>query len=524
MELGECDLDHVLKLSTDLLKLEGTLHIEPLESVKGLSVDALQAYLIGNEVRSQFIDRDALELLYTQVMEAPLEHHEMVVAQGTPAINGDSVTYTLTDSLAEQIEKVNLRKEAIRDGTLDEPEKVDSNGIIIENENEEAVSHYDQMSFVVVRAGDKIAMKTEKSDGSDGCDLFGGTIPAHEGKTNEGVLDDSILVAHDGTCTAVVSGVLTAVPGHISVCADLEIKEDVDFQTGRIIFPGPVTVGGAVRDRFCVRAEGDIEIRGLVEAADLESEKNIRLTRGMAGKETGTIQTKMDLTAGYLEGVIAQIGRDVSVKGEITNCDIKIRNQLNAEYAAVRGGCVQASMGASVGAIGSVQGVETDIEIGSLPDVEKDIRTADSFIERLEAAIQTKTSAMDTYSSVVAKPTASQIEDMMGMQFEIDELALRLKQLNAAKGQLMQLMTKFTSPKIHIHKAIYAKVTIYLPGYRAEFPTDLMGESTIEIGQSGHPSITYQGQTAPLSQHARVISDDRILRVTQCEGALSTES
>jgi len=109
----------------------------------------------------------------------------------------------------------------------------------------------------------------------------------------------------------------------------------------------------------------------------------------------------------------------------------------------------------------------------------------------------------------------------MGMQFEIDEMELRQKQLTKAKAGLLHILSKNTHAKLDIHKAIYSKVVIYLPGYRVEFPTELMGESTIELGQTGHPSITFRGKTCALSEHARVMSDDRILRVIQNEETLS---
>ena len=524
MSQGDCDLDRQLKLQTDFLKVEGTLHVEPLESVKGVDTDAFNAFLLGNEVQAQHIDIASLTQLCERVIEAPLEHHEMVVARGVNAINGDSVTYILTETIEKQIEVIKSRKNAIKDGDIepDCPPDSDPQQKSSASGTSEAVNYYDQMAFVIVQKGDKIAIKTERSDGSDGCDIFGKVIPAHEGKSNDGVLDDSIHVADDGTCTAKISGVLTAEHGHISVSNELEIKDDVDFQTGRIVFPGMVTVDGSVRNHFSVHAEGDILIRGLVQAASLQSMANITLTRGMAGKETGTIDVDENLDAGYLEAVIARVGGDVTVKGEITNSNLTIRGELQAEHAAVRGGHIQTSMGGKIGSIGSVQGVETEIKVGSLPEVEEKIRAIDRFFEQLETGIESQKTKMETYLSVIAKPTASQIEEQMGMQFEIDQMVDRQKQLTKAKAELLQIMVQHTQPRVAIQKAIYSKVVIFLPGYRVEFPTELMGESVIELGPTGHPSITFRGKTEALSEHARVMSDETILRIVQDKGSLST--
>ncbi len=513
MEQGQCDLDHLLKLSTDPSKLEGTLHVEPLESVKAISPDAFEAFLLGHEILASAIDHDALARLCEEIIEAPLQPHQMVVANGKQAVNGDCVTYTIKENIAEQIERVRARKQAIKEGNVEQDPAPDHP----DDDTQDAVSHYDQMTFVVVHKGDEIATKSEKSDGFDGSDIFGKVIPAHEGKSNEGILDDSILVAADGVCTAAISGVLTAEPSKISISNELLVKNDVDFQTGRIIFPGSVVVNGSVRDRFSIKAEDDISIKGLVESADIESQRSITLLRGMAGKETGTIKAGKNLEAGYLEAVIAEVHGDASVKGEITNSQLTIHKRLNAENAAIRGGSIHASMGAQIGSVGSVQGVETELVIGSLPEIEQKIRAINELLPKIESETKSEMSKLDAYSAAIAKPTASQIEEQMGMQFAIDELKQRENMLNEARTKLHAILKKNTLPRLNIQKAIYAKVVVYLPGYRAEFPTELLGESTIELGPTGSPSITYRGQTVNLSDHARVITDDRILRIQEIE-------
>lgn len=288
MEHGECDLDHLLKLHTNPSKLTGTLDTRPFDSIKGVCPDALEAFLTGNGVLKQFLDTEALVELCDEILSAPLEHHSKVVARGTPAVNGDSVTYTITDELTAQFDAIKQRLASLQDGQTPPPATDEELG---ETESEvESINFYDQMSFVVVQQGDPIAIKSKRSLGSDGSDIFGKTIPAHEGKTNDGVLDDSIIVADDGACTAAISGVLSADISHISISNELVIHDDVDFKTGRIVFPGSVSVGGSVRDRFSIIAEDSIEIRGLVESAALESAKDINLGRGWRAKNPGQLQ------------------------------------------------------------------------------------------------------------------------------------------------------------------------------------------------------------------------------------------
>ena len=507
MKQGSCDLDTVLSLSTDLLKLEGTMHVAPVKSVKAINPDALAAYLASREVRSSSIDHDALELLCEKIIGAPLESHEMVVARGTPAINGDSVTFTIEEPIKKRLEELRLRKESLS-------ESPDLSSMHPDQDSgDNAVNYYDQMAFLVVQVGDIIAMRSERSDGVDGSDIFGKIIPAHEGKKNEGVLDDSISVDRDGTCFASIPGVLTATAANISVSNHLDIESDVDFNTGRIVFPGSVRVHGSVRDHFGINAEGDIHIQGLIEVAALQTRSNITLDRGMAGKETGTIRADGNLEAGYLEGVLGHIIGNVQVRGEITNSTVEINGELNAEGAAVRGGELIVAGGARIGSLGASAGVETILAVGSLPGAQGEIMQIDHYQEQIESEIASQLQKIEQFAAAIKRPTASQIETQMGMQFVIDELNMRSEQLDQAKRRLSMLFVRITKPRLEIKKAIYPKSVVYLPGHRVEFPQELIGESVIEIHETGRPSITYRGRTVDLNEHARVEPDPRILRV-----------
>ncbi len=508
MSNGTCDLDHLLKLSTDPAKLRGTLHVSPLESVKGISSIALESYLTSRDVLAKCIDREAIEKLIALIHESPLEEHELIVARGTPAVHGDSVSYTVLDSIQEQIDSIKLRKERLES---EPPEPIESADLI----DDESISHYDQMAFVVVNKGDPIATRTERSQGFDGHDIFGKTIPSHEGKLNESILDDSILVDNEGNCVAAVSGWLTASPHKISISNVLEIQGDVDFETGRIVFPGSVKIHGGVKSLFSVIASDCIEVNGLVEVANIESQSSITLNRGMAGKDSGTIVCQSDLTTGYLESVRGTINGNLNARSEITNSTLEIGGQLSATQATIRGGRLQVSKGGVVNAIGSPQGVETTLAIGVLPRIEEEIRAIDGFVVELEAQVKTYQNRKETLSNAIAKPTASQIEELMGLDFEIMEYQNRVESLNTARKMHGELLLKHTDPSLVVKKAIYAKSVLYLPGFRVDFNQDIVGESTIKLGSVGKPSITFRGETVPLSDHAKVTPDETYLRIVE---------
>lgn len=529
MPLGTCDIDALLKLTTDSDKLEGTLQVAPIGSNKGLNEEAVTAYLSGLGVESKAIQDQAIVNLLAEVRDAPLESHSAVVAVGTTAVHGDSVHYTLIPEVADQVDRIQTRLEAIKSGALTDDQStnpadlsdgdLDIKGDLTDTAPTDPVSHYDQMSFVIVQKGDLIATKSERGHGFDGANIFGKVIPAKEGKLNESMVDDTIKVCKDGRCTAAFSGVLNASQSKISISQILEIPGDVDFTTGRIQFPGAVMVKGSVRDQFRIVAEGAITVNGLVECAALESKQDIVLTRGMAGKDQGMIRTDQSLDAGYLEGVHAHVKGNAIVQREITNSMVCLLGELDAPRAAVRGGVIHAARGAKIGSAGSVQGVDTELVIGSVPEIEDRLRSIDSFLEQLDKHHKTSLKKLETFSNAISKPTASQIEEQMGMQFEVDEFESRINLLTLSQRNLGLLMTECSDARIHFMKAVYPKVVLYLPGYKVEFTNELLGETLIELGPTGRPSITHRGKTGDLKDLARVVPDDRVLRVGADEPA-----
>ncbi|MFK7759274.1 MAG: DUF342 domain-containing protein [Phycisphaerales bacterium] len=507
MTQDTCDLDHALRLSADTLKLKGTLQVRALRSVDGLSALALEAFLTAHGVQREYIDQDDLEILCKKVLNAPLQEHELVVARGVLPINGDSAVYTITDEVQEKIDLIEERTDSFKSKCGDS-----DNLRALDVSDEDPVDFYEQMAVVVVHKDELIAMKTERSQGVDGIDIYGNPVPACHGEASEVKLDESIEVHDDGRCVATISGLLTAEKESISISPHYAIKGDVDFQTGRIVFPGSVTVYGSVRDKFKVRTTGELSIRGLVESCELYSDDDIVLHRGMAGKEIGKINTLKNLQAGYLESVNATVKGNVIVRGEITNSTLDVRGEIRAENAAIRGGRLSVSKGGSVGSIGSIQGVSTEIEIAYLPHVQAKIVSIEKLQAQLERELRMRTGEFEAFAACLGKVTMEQIEEQMSMKFNLDQLRMRGEKLANAKLDLSKVMGLHTRSKIAVSKAIYAKTIMFMPGFKIEFNDDIIGESIIELGVTGRPSITLKGKARALDDYAKVVSNERVFR------------
>lgn len=503
MPAGPHDLDDLIRLTTDEHDLTGTLSISPVGDPGSISADTLEATLKGRGVRDAFIDADALRRLVDRVHAQPRQDHEAVVARGHAPTHGEDAGYELADEIAQQAERIEARRDQLKEGVI--PDAPDPDGADID--------YYDQSAFIIVREGDVLGEAIPGPEHEDGTDLFGNSIPARAGASPESLVDESVRIDDDGRLIASVSGRLRMVPDGLRIERTLHIAEDVDFSTGRIDFPGGVVVKGAVRDHFNIRAEGDIEIGGLVESARLETTGSLTIKSGMAGKSTGRLVVAADLDAGYLERTLGTVHGNATVRRELTMCDIDVFGRLEAESAVVRGGELRLSRGGTVSVLGSVQGVETSIVVGTIPRLEALCRRIWEYGGRIEDVIRDEQERLDALKRTAPRPSPEQIESQMAMQYTIDELSSRGRKLTEAEAAIRAQIAENAEPVLTVRRAIHAKVSIILPGYKALFERDLEGESVIDSGDSGEPRITRRGSTTPLREVARVTSDDRVPRI-----------
>ncbi len=510
MTTNSHDLDHLLKLTVQNHKLEGILHIAPTESPELIEPSALEAFVIGEGVKSSFINQDAISTLTHLVQADPGLAHEACVARGQPPVSGGDSTLQLEASIQTRIDEIESRRAELEDAVSNEPANPPS-----QSDSSEAIDFYEMSPFLIVKRGDQICTLIESTEGEDGTDVFGQTIASKDGKPTLSLNDASVHVAQNGSVTALCSGLLTVTPSSVQVSETLQIPHDVDFSTANINFPGDVHIDGGVMDNFKVRATGEVLIRKLVQSSTIEADKCITLEQGMAGKDKGWIIAHGELHAGYLESIHASVAADCKVDHEITNSTISICGELISPGASLRGGEITIAKQCELNIIGSVQGVETTLVLGSLADLQELLSRSGALIAKATHELEAKQSRYEGFAQSIGKPTPAQIEEQMGMEFEISELRLTLSKLEKANQTLLTTLRTRTSPTLHVHRAIYAKSVIYFPGYKAVFHRDLEGESVLAVDENGGPTLMHHDKERPLRDVAKVYRDQRVPLIEQ---------
>ncbi len=235
--------------------------------------------------------------------------------------------------------------------------------------NEDGTVDFFSLSAIsLVKAGDKLATLTKEVPGEPGYNVTGDVLPPREVKKLTLKYGRNIEASEDElTITSLVNGHASLVEGKVFVSDVYEVS-DVDTSTGNIDYAGNVCVLGNVKTGFSLKADGNIEVRGVVENATVEATGNVTIARGMNGMSKGSITAGGNVISKFIENANVTAGgyvhseailhSNIMCKGEVT---------VTGKKGFITGGCIRTPATVSAKTIGSTMGVDTEIEVGTDP-------------------------------------------------------------------------------------------------------------------------------------------------------------
>ncbi len=277
----------------------------------------------------------------------------------------------------------------------------------------------------------------------------------------------------------------------VSVTEEYTVNGDVDYEVGSIDFLGTVDVRGDVLDEFDITATKGITVSGTVGACRLASEGDINLG-SMAGKGTGTIKCRGNLTARFLNDVFVECEGNVVVNNEIRNSVIKAGGHILVENGPISGGECIALAGIEAKVVGSYLGVRTKLTSGVYyPEVDR-LKYLHERQESVLAQIKRITDTLGPLSRKTSSKTAAG-----AIKKRIEVLTARLEELNAEKGQIAEELNDFrheehpaANAKINVKGSLEESVVICLGKVTEEVRAALSGPLSI-IENSIEPSLRF---------------------------------
>lgn len=309
-----------------------------------LNSEAVSLPELLNILKSNGIKFGLRENKLKETAEKPILKEPILVASGIPPVDGENAV--VKNQLGE--EKKEKRPVLLENGTVD---------------------YKEVHSYSLVKPGEILMIKIPATKGKKGMDVFGNEIPAKDGKDLKLVAGKNTEISKDGSSVlSLKNGIPIVHDSLIEVSEYLEIKGDVDYSTGNVDFPGDVDINGGVRPTFVVKANGNVNVKGVIEAATVSSKTNINCL-GIKGKNRGLVCSGGDLHAKFLENARVESSGSVYIAGSIVNSTIRAGGTIDVSNGSgqIIGSNVIAGRRVAAKEIGSPVSISTHIEVGVNP-------------------------------------------------------------------------------------------------------------------------------------------------------------
>jgi len=125
---------------------------------------------------------------------------------------------------------------------------------------------------------------------------------------------------------AATNGYVRIDDGLVHVKKTLNVRHDVDFHTGNILFVGDLVVHGSVRAGFDLKAR-NILVKELVEGAALDAQLSILAEGGIKGGKTAVLHAGKSLRTPFCENATILAGENLVIDGHCMHSDLYVGHQ-----------------------------------------------------------------------------------------------------------------------------------------------------------------------------------------------------
>ena len=269
--------------------------------------------------------------------------------------------------------------------------------------------------------------------------------------------------------------------GEFSVTDQYEVDRNVDLTVGNVAFVGAVTIGGDVLDGFTVSAGKGLVVGGTVGAAKIDTEGDLIVRGGLAGKGRGRARAKGTARLRYVNDGRVEAGGDLTVEREAMNSQLLANRRLIVAGSFV-GGEATSLAGIEAGTIGSALGVATRVNAGvdcfleeRRREIEKRLAEIDRSVEKIRAFLGPLMSDRARLARVLER-----------RREEITRLAGALRSLRDEREgevtvlrEILETSRHAAVRQINVRKRLHPGVLVELGRYRRRFRSGQAGPLTL---------------------------------------------
>ena len=290
--------------------------------------------------------------------------------------------------------------------------------------------------FTKVKQGDLLARLTPHANGISGKDVYGVDVASNKPKVLFLKYGRNISINEDKTeIVSNVDGDVVLTDDTVFVEDTYTIAADVDVSTGNIDYD----VNGTVKAGFSVKAKGNVQINGVVEAAEVCAGGNIVIKRGVQGMGKGVLKAGGDVCAQFFESTKVKAEGNI-ISGSILHSNVEAGGKIivSGRKGFIVGGEVKCASTLEVNTIGNKMETQTIIKVGVNPGLLDQIKAKVIAGDDLEQQINEIKTYLDVYKRKVKSGATLPPEKLK----QIKSYSEQLKSLVAEKAENDENLSK----------------------------------------------------------------------------------
>lgn len=405
-------LDKHLQITLSKDKVRAFIQIKCMEP-KILDLTLIKHYLFQNHIRYGILDDVTLKSwLSTATPESP----PFVIARGVkPVPSKDTLIKYHFPTDFRHIGKVN------EDGSI---------------------NFRDRGEIPFVKQNAFLAARIPPKKGKAGIDVTGHGIPVKDPSDNAFEAGPGTRLSEDGNqIYAEIEGQphLDAM-GKVTICPELNIKGDLGFETGDVIFDGNVVVEGVVKQGFKVK--GASLTAKAIEGAEIDLTGDLNVSLGIV--DTQLVNVKGSVQAKYIHNSTINAFGDLLVQREIMDSVIHLSGACINTNGTIIATEISAKMGIDAGNIGTDSSNPAKLTVG-----------VDEHINRLVASVKEKMRIHLAAAALLKKEITLLEQEDIALHGEISQDA---HIQDRAQLELRKIESKIGDLKASGNMAAYQKV------------------------------------------------------------------
>jgi len=329
-----------------------------------------------------------------------------------------------------------------------------------------------------VDEGQLLAMRTPALEGTPGADVFGKRIPVTRPnrirlRVGPNVREEEKDGIHHYYATA--GGRVRWASNVLAVDTVLTIAGDVGLETGDILHHGAVVIQGDVLAGSRMEAQGNIDVHGSIEPADIHTGGDLHVDQGITGSGGHKIIVDGAVHAKYLMDAEIEAGEDIVIESEIIHCILKTRGRLHMPNGRLIGGEVVALKGIDLGEAGSTGKIPTRLVAGVDCHLVRELKSKDEELARQKGCLEKIHTALALLTSRQKTLSPQQRETLTEMYYEEANLVEAIECLQQEIQDLKTNSQDRARSRITVKERLFPETTLCLENETITITDDFRG-------------------------------------------------